>query len=107
MRHRLLSSFAVPAGAAGGSVARSLARGGLCPEAAGLLDQLLGWQLLDDAPVEAFLQERAQRGAGPLDEEQLRNALIQTGLLTRYQLERVRRGDVHGLLLGNYRVREE
>jgi response regulator RpfG family c-di-GMP phosphodiesterase len=107
MRHRLLSSFALPAGAADGSVALSLARGGLCPEAAGLLDQLLGWQLLDDAPVAAFLQERAQRGADALDEEQLANALVQTGLLTRYQLERARRGDVHGLLLGNYRVREE
>src|SRR5262249_51114570 len=38
--------------------------------------------------------------------EGLSNALIQAGLLTPYQLDRVMTGNTHGLILGNYRVME-
>jgi response regulator RpfG family c-di-GMP phosphodiesterase len=41
------------------------------------------------------------------DTEPLLSVLVEHGLLTRYQAERVRAGSFHGLILGNYRVLDQ
>jgi response regulator RpfG family c-di-GMP phosphodiesterase len=41
---------------------------------------------------------------GTASKERLTQALVQAGLLTNYQVERVECGVTHGLVLGNYRV---
>jgi HD-GYP domain-containing protein (c-di-GMP phosphodiesterase class II) len=71
------------------------------------LDALLGLGLLDDRDVAAFLQARADRLSELAGLEPLGQALLQAGLLTRYQLDRVRCGAAGRLLLGPYRVLEE
>jgi response regulator RpfG family c-di-GMP phosphodiesterase len=70
------------------------------------LRRLLGLRLLDDEAVTGFLQTHADRLADCHDLDRLGHSLVRGGLLTRYQLDRVRVGTTHGLVLGNYRVLE-
>ena len=70
------------------------------------LDGLLRLQLLGRSAAGLFLQQSADHIQDFADEEVLGNALIQAGLLTDYQLDRVLAGTTHGLVLGNYRVLE-
>ncbi len=54
-----------------------------------------------------FLSERVDRLRDYTSEEKLGAALVQAGVLTMYQFERVLLGNVHGLVLGSYRVLDE
>lgn len=72
--------------------------------ARGFLDQLLRLQLLSDAIALDFLQRHADHLPAYATAEILANALVQDGLLTNYQMDRVLAGTTHGLVLGNYRV---
>ncbi|MBY0524789.1 MAG: protein kinase [Gemmataceae bacterium] len=78
----------------------------LPPGSQTFVDNLVKMQIVGPSMVGMFLREQAHR----LDElsttEGLSNALIQAGLLTPYQLDRVLTGNTHGLVLGNYRVLE-
>jgi response regulator RpfG family c-di-GMP phosphodiesterase/serine/threonine protein kinase len=62
--------------------------------------------LVEHSSAAAFLEPRADRLDEYTTEERLGHALIQAGLLTTYQLDRVLSGNGHGLVLGSYRVLE-
>jgi response regulator RpfG family c-di-GMP phosphodiesterase len=83
---------------------RAPSGGGLAPEARAFLDKLLTLDLLDGAAAEAFVAARADRLTEYTGAERLGAALVQAGLLTDYQLDRVLGGLRHGLVLGSYRV---
>ena len=63
-------------------------------------------QLIAPSSVGTFLRDSAAHLDELTTTEGVGNALIQAGLLTSYQLDRVLTGETHGLLLGNYRVLE-
>jgi len=82
---------------------RSLADN-LPPAAQAFLDHLVRLNLVTPSMAGSFLNENFGRlaeldGAGLIGE-----ALVQSQLLTPYQLDRVMAGSTHGLVLGNYRV---
>jgi response regulator RpfG family c-di-GMP phosphodiesterase/serine/threonine protein kinase len=72
-----------------------------------LLEQLVQLGLVESSAREAFLAERFDRLREYSSDERLGHALVQAGLLTAYQVQRVLSGETHGLVLGNYRVLEE
>ncbi len=72
----------------------------------GFLSRLLALRLLDEEAVTGFLQTHADRLSECDDLDRLGHTLVRCGLLTCYQLDRVRVGATHGLVLGNYRVLE-
>ena len=72
-------------------------------EPSAFLDRLVTLQFLDTADADLFeaerlpgLHDRSSRGVGL--------ALVQAGLLTRFQLDNVLDGTTYGLVVGNYRV---
>jgi response regulator RpfG family c-di-GMP phosphodiesterase/serine/threonine protein kinase len=68
------------------------------------LHQIVRLHLLSADVVDRFLSEREERLAEYSSGVQMGQALVQAGLLTNYQLERVLASSTHGLVLGNYRV---
>jgi putative two-component system response regulator len=70
------------------------------------LDWLVRLQLLEPSGLRPFLSQRGERLDEFPTDERLGQALVQERLLTEYQLQRVLAGTTHGLVLGNYRVRE-
>ncbi len=68
------------------------------------LAQLVQLSLLSADTVDRFLSEREDRLGEYGTGVQIGQALVQAGLLTSYQLDRVLAGTTHGLVLGNYRV---
>jgi response regulator RpfG family c-di-GMP phosphodiesterase len=72
-----------------------------------LLSRLVSVQLVSAEALEPFLAGRVDRIRQYTNQDRMGEALVQADLLTRYQLERVRLGKTHGLLLGNYRVLDE
>jgi serine/threonine protein kinase len=68
------------------------------------LHKIVQLQLLPADVVDRFLSEREDRLGEYGSGVQMGQALVQAGLLTDYQLERVLAGAAHGLVLGNYRV---
>ncbi len=70
------------------------------------LDNLLRLNLLTPSLARQFLQTNETRLGDYRCAEDVGHALIQDGLLTRYQLNRILAGTTHGLVLGNYRVLE-
>lgn len=103
-----MASFLLPK-VAHGSFASDLdeSRYLLPPRAKQLLDKLEKLGLLDASEREQFLVARADRLREYTSEEKLGNALVHSGFLTFFQLERVLSGAIHGLVLGAYRLREE
>ncbi len=73
-------------------------------EARSLLERLLRLRLLSAGPANSFLDQRRDWLGQYTTTEKMGQALIQANLLTPYQLERTLRGEVHGLVLGPYRV---
>ena len=76
----------------------------LLPACAAMLSHLVKAQLLTQASVEQFIQFHADRLAEFTNTEKIGRAFVATGLVTKYQIERVLAGSTHGLVLGNYRV---
>jgi response regulator RpfG family c-di-GMP phosphodiesterase/serine/threonine protein kinase len=72
--------------------------------AAAFVDQLVRSYLLDHAAANAFLAQSRDRLPDFIDPRMVGEALVQAGLLTEYQLGRVLTGNLHGLILGPYRV---
>jgi response regulator RpfG family c-di-GMP phosphodiesterase/tRNA A-37 threonylcarbamoyl transferase component Bud32 len=70
------------------------------------LDGLMRGQLLNRSSLGLFLRENAGRKEQLATVETVGQALVQAGLLTPYQLDRVQSGTMHGLILGNHRVLE-
>jgi response regulator RpfG family c-di-GMP phosphodiesterase len=68
------------------------------------LDHLLKLQLLSASFSDRFLRNSACQISDIENEEQLGRALVQAGILTEYQLDRVLVGTTHGLVFGNHRV---
>lgn len=79
---------------------------GLPAPARAILDNLIKVQMLDKSQVGLFLQNSGDQLAEFGRSDVLANALLQAGLLTPYQADRVLSGSVHGMVLGNYRVLE-
>src|SRR5438128_10860255 len=77
---------------------------GLPAAARSFLDRLIRLQLVCPASAKGFLRENAERISEYVGPSVLGNALVQAGLLTPYQADRVMTGSTHGLVLGNYRV---
>ncbi|HTU23259.1 MAG TPA: protein kinase [Gemmataceae bacterium] len=73
-------------------------------DARSFLSKIVHFGLLPRDVVDHFLSEREDRLAEYGSGTQIGQALVQAGLLTSYQLERVLAGSAHGLVLGNYRV---
>jgi response regulator RpfG family c-di-GMP phosphodiesterase/serine/threonine protein kinase len=71
------------------------------------LDDLVSKGLIDPAGRDAFLADRADRLREYAGQEKMGLALVQAGLLTTYQLNRLLAGEGHGLVLGHYRVLDE
>src|SRR5262249_39118123 len=71
------------------------------------LGQLAEIGLVPHEALHPFLDERAERLAEYVGEVEIGQALIDAGLLTAFQLDRVLAGQTHGLLLGNYRVLDQ
>jgi response regulator RpfG family c-di-GMP phosphodiesterase/serine/threonine protein kinase len=76
----------------------------LRPAVHAFLDHLLKLQLLSASFSERFLRHSGSQIGDIENEEQLCRALVQAGLLTEYQLDRVMVGTTHGLVFGNHRV---
>ena len=77
---------------------------GLHADARTFLQRIVRLGLLQSGVVDVFLSEREERLSQYFDGAQIGQALVQSGLLTNYQLDRVLAGSTHGLVLGNYRV---
>jgi len=73
-------------------------------EACALLEQLVEIQLLSSGSASGFLAEHSEWLAQYTTPDKIGQALIQAGLLTHYQLDRVLAGGDHGLVLGQYRI---
>jgi len=73
-------------------------------DARAFLKKIVKLGLLPAGVIDNFLSEREDRLAEYASEVQIGQALVQAGLLTSYQLDRVLAGSTHGLVLGNYRV---
>src|SRR5437879_4113288 len=71
------------------------------------LDRIRTLRLADAGALDEFLAARDPRLAEFADGDRMAAALVQAGLLTRYQMSRLRAGTTHGLVLGAYRVLEE
>jgi serine/threonine protein kinase len=80
--------------------------GPLPPDAREFLDGLVALGLIDAAAVAPFAQVHRDRLRELTDPDALDRALARTGLVTEYQLDRIRAGTTHGLVLGPYRVRD-
>src|SRR5262249_40221865 len=78
---------------------------GLPPISQSFLEKLLALRLLTHAEATQFLTEQRDRLFELFGEYELGQALVQAGLLTDFQLDRVLAGNGHGLVLGNYRIR--
>jgi response regulator RpfG family c-di-GMP phosphodiesterase len=78
----------------------------LSPGAQEFLECLVRLQLLSAVDARRFLDRIADHLSEYADGEMLGNALVQAGLITAYQLDRVLAGTTHGLVLGNRRVLE-
>jgi serine/threonine protein kinase len=76
----------------------------LAPEAREFLRYLLEVRLLAPVAVPAFLERHAHDLGGLTSAESLGQVLVEEGLLTGYQFDRVQSGNTHGLVLGSYRV---
>jgi response regulator RpfG family c-di-GMP phosphodiesterase len=85
----------------------SLTDGRLPAAARGFLDEVRAVGLADAAALAAFLDAHADRLPDYTAGERLGRALVQAGLLTPYQLDRLLSGTTYGLVLGGYRVLEE
>jgi response regulator RpfG family c-di-GMP phosphodiesterase len=81
-----------------------LAVPGLPTIARGLLQELLELPLVEPAAVKDFLTKSADKLSGLTTRERVGNALVQAGLITNYQRDRVLGGGKFGLVLGSYRV---
>ncbi len=68
------------------------------------LDNLLRLNLVGPHSVAQFLNTNAERLSQFDSAEVFGDALVQTGMLTQYQLDRIMAGTTHGLVLGQYRV---
>ncbi len=71
------------------------------------LEQLVGLGLVPSEAVHSFLEERLGRLPEYTGEVEVGRALIDAGLLTSFQLDRVLAGHTHGLTLGNYRLLDQ
>lgn len=71
------------------------------------LAQLIELGLVPHEALHPFLDERADRLAEYVGEIEIGQALIEAGLLTAFQLDRVLAGQTHGLILGNYLVLDQ
>jgi response regulator RpfG family c-di-GMP phosphodiesterase/serine/threonine protein kinase len=63
--------------------------------------------LVEAGRVDAFLSGHGDRLREYASHEQLAEALLEAGLLTSYQIQRVLSGDTHALVLGSYRVLDQ
>ncbi len=93
-----------PLSEAAGSAAIGTPPTTLRPAVHAFLDHLLKLQLLSMSFSERFLRLSGAQIGDIENEEQLGRALVQAGLLTDYQLDRVMVGTTHGLIFGNHRV---
>src|SRR5262249_14079698 len=78
----------------------------LSPSPQKFLDDLLLLNLVEAGRVDAFLHDRTDRLGDYTTHEHMAEALVEAGLLTPYQVQRVLTGDTHALVLGSYRVLE-
>ncbi len=98
-RPRLATTFTGSAPLAGLGL-----QGRFPPDAEAFLDKVLNLRLVEPGALRSFLAERTGQPEAIDTAERLTEVLVQGGLLTNYQVERVNCGITHGLVLGNYRV---
>lgn len=72
-----------------------------------LLRKLLASSIVPAGDWEALPSERRDAVAMAPDDDNLLNALLAVGLLTPYQVGRLRANESHTLVLGNYRILEK
>src|SRR5260370_13773275 len=76
----------------------------LAPAVREFLSRLVEHQILNSDSVVQFLEQMGEAIDQHTEAESLGNALVEAGLLTRYQFDRILAGTMHGLILGNHRV---
>ncbi|MCS7016604.1 MAG: protein kinase [Gemmatales bacterium] len=69
-----------------------------------LLGELLHERLILSEELEGLNPQQARKLADITDQDELLDFLSTAGLLTAYQTERIRAGNWHSLVLGNYRI---
>lgn len=69
-----------------------------------LLGELLQSRLILPEDLENLPPDKATRLATFAEQEELLDFLLSLQLLTQYQVERIKNGQWHGLVLGNYRI---
>ncbi|MGL4551195.1 MAG: protein kinase domain-containing protein, partial [Gemmataceae bacterium] len=88
-------------------LSRTVPRLPLAPAATAFLDLAVSAGVIDADQREAFLGDRIDRLREYTSDDRVGAAMIQAGLLTPYQYERLLTGMTHGLALGNYLVLDE
>jgi serine/threonine protein kinase len=68
------------------------------------LESIVNTRLLTPRTVGRFLEQNAGRLVNCTSAESIATELVQAGLLTPYQADRVMAGTTQGLVLGNYRI---
>jgi len=68
------------------------------------LNRLVRMHLLSTCDLQSFLDRTAADLPDLSTEDGVGRALVEAGLMTRYQLDRILAGTTHGLVLGNHRV---
>jgi response regulator RpfG family c-di-GMP phosphodiesterase len=79
----------------------------LAPGPRKFLDDLVRLSMVEAGRVGAFLGERGDRLREYATDAQIAEALVEAGLMTKYQVERVLTGQTHALVLGSYRVLQQ
>lgn len=69
--------------------------------------QLVRHQILTKEAINGFVQFHAERLSDFSTPEKLGRVMVAAGLLTPYQVQRILNGQIHGLVLGNYRVLDQ
>jgi response regulator RpfG family c-di-GMP phosphodiesterase len=77
---------------------------GLSPDCQALLERVIELRLLTPAAAREFVAAHPGRGERFASPSALGAGLVEEGLLTAYQADRLLAGNHHGLLLGNYCV---
>ncbi len=78
----------------------------LTPEVRGFLTELVQTNLLSATAVAELLAKVGDRLPHLITRDRAADALVGHGLLTRFQADRAKTGQTHGLVLGNYRILE-
>ncbi len=72
----------------------------------GMLDEMLRHDLVDLAAAEEFVAKMGPRLRDLTDRDRIAQAMVNHGLLTAFQMERILACNIFGMVFGNYRIED-